>query len=122
MQPTAHPKCDTWRFVRERLLQPQGGANRVEWIVKRSVHAVAHHLHDGATIGFDGAPQYLVMTRQCQPHAFGILFPKEGAALDVREQNCYDASILARGHCRRADVRWNTIVAYRTPRVKSRAS
>jgi hypothetical protein len=49
-------------------------------------------------LGLDGTPRHLVMACQGQSHPVGISFPKEGAALDVGEKNCYDAGVLVWAH------------------------
>ena len=80
------------------LLQSQRGTDRIQRIVERGVHSVAHHLQHGSATGFDGFPRHLVMACQRGSHPFGILFPMEGAALDIGEQNRHDAGVFAGEH------------------------
>jgi hypothetical protein len=91
--------------IRHCLLQPQRGADRVDWVPESSMDAIAGHLHDRTVMTFDGGSRKYVVACQRNPHPLGLLRPQAGAALDIGEEESNDAGGLIGGHRDRAEIR-----------------
>ncbi len=78
----------------ERLLQRDGGADRIEGIAERCVESIAGRLDDEPAPRLDSTPRERVMAGEGGPHALGLLFPQARAALDVGEQERRDGGMF----------------------------
>ena len=90
--------------IKERLLQLQGCAYRIDRIGECRMNPVAGHLRDGTAVGFDRGSRYGVMGGQRDAHALRHFRPQARAALDVGEEKGRDCRGVGHGRVRRATV------------------